>query len=300
MAPRNLKLRTSLLGLFPHVTYTLEKLRAEPLGAAHVPTFEALYNEGLQVLTSELGIIGAQMGAQVRVDSTADKLNEFAGRVSKAVLIITHDERDNPLYTHFFGNKNLSEFRRPKLGDKLESMRKWIPSLQQSPFPALQAMAAELVTLVAEADAADAARDSAQQQNRFFRDVGARRQWVDSLNAARKGLYGALAQLAHQHPELPSNYAELFFLREKGDDDAAEEPEETVETLQARAEELSEELGEIQERIAALEEAEVAAKEAAAARAAQEAQLAELDRAAAELEKQRAALQKRLAADALA
>ncbi len=39
---------------------------------------------------------------------------------------------------------------------------------------------------------------------------------MDSLNAARKGLYGAMAQLAHLHPELPSNYAELFFLREKG------------------------------------------------------------------------------------
>lgn len=298
MAPRVLELRTSIFGLFPHIGYTLERLKAEPLAAAHVPVFEALRTEGLQVLTTELGMIDAKIGAQVRVTTTDGKLNEYAGRASKAVLVITKDERDNPLYTNLFGSKNLTEFRRPVLGEQLEAMRKWIPSLQQSPYPTLQAMAAELVTLVAEADAAKAARDSVQQQNRFFRDVGARRQWVDNLNAARQEVYGALAKLPHQHPELPSNYADLFFLRDKRGAGEGEEGEETLESLQALAEEMREELQELEARIAEMEEAEAEAKKAAEARAAEEAKLAELDRAAAELDKQRAALRKRLDAQA--
>ena len=294
MALRTLRHSTALISLLPHADYTVGRLNANPLVAHLAAPIEALRGEGLQLLLTERDMSAAQTWAQVRVDTADDRLNHLAGRVSKAILTITNDERDKSLYTHFFGNKNLTEFRRPKLGEQLEAMTKWIPSLQNSPFPALQAMAPELAALVEEADEAVKARDNAQQQNRFFRDVGARHQWVENLNAARKELYGVLGKLAHQHPELPSNFADLFFMK-KSEGEAAEEPEEeTAEALREHAEELRQELQGVEGRIQELEAAEAAARRAAEARAAEEARLAELDRKAAELERERKALRARL------
>ncbi len=298
MAVRTLDHRTSILALLPQVSYTLSQLRARSEGAPHVVAFEGLRAEGVEVLTTELSLAEELVNTQAVVDMADDSLDDFAAKVSKAALTITRDDRQSALYLHFFGGKSMSEFRRPNLGKQLEAMRKWKTSLEQSPHPALQAMAPELTGLLQAADAAIAARDAARQANRYFRDVGDRMQWVDRLNAGRKELHGALAKLPHGNPALPPNFADQFFLKEsrRGDEDDAQE--DTVEALRRRLEELRAALTDVESRLSAAEAAEAEAQKEAEARAEAEAQLAELDRVAAELAARRAALQARLTAPA--
>jgi len=297
MALRSLNPLSSMLALLPQCSVTLGRLKAHPLGAPHVPTFEALRSEGAQVLTLELHHIETMNDTQAVVVVVDGKLDHFVGRLSKAVLTLTDDDREHALYLHFFGGKSPSEVRRPVLGAELQLAKKWLPSLTQSPHPELAAMAPELAALIAEADAAEVARNTARQQNRIFRDVGERRQWVDRLNATRKEVHGALAKLPYENPGLPTNFADMFFLRTPDREEGDEEPQ-TGEDLRAYVEALRAKLAGAEARLAEVEaaEAEAEAEQAAAARAADAAALAELNRAAVELEKKRAALQARLAA----
>jgi len=296
MAARVLKARTSMITLLPHPTYTASRLKAHPLGAPHVARFEALKAEGKQVLVQEIEHIEAVTEAQAVAVAVDFRLDGYATRLSKVLLSLTGEDRTHPLYTHYF-EKPLHELKKPILAGQLAAMKKWLVSLPKSPHPELSGMAAELATLVAEADAAVVARDAARQQNREFRDVGERRQWVDRLNATRKEVYGALAKLPYEHPGLPSDFADGFFLSGPEREDE-EEDADTVEALEAQAAALRQALAEVEARLAeaAAAEAEAQRRDAEKARAAQRAALAELDRAAAELEQQRAALRAQLAA----
>ena len=296
MAARTLDPRNALLTLFPQVGYTLQRLKAHPEGAPHVAIFEGLRAEGLEVLTRELEIIDALTEAQARVDMADSNLDAFAGRLAKAVLTLVDDDREHALYVHYFRNKTLKEFRRPVLGAKLVSMRGWVRSLQESDVPTLHALAPELTVLVQAAEATVQARDHAQMANRIFRDTGARAQWVDRVNAARKALHGALAQLPHQQLGLPPDFADQFFLKEQKRE--VTEDEETVASMQATIARQREELAASELRLKELEEDAEAAKKAADARAAKVAQLTELERVMEAMAKQHAALTQALDADA--
>jgi hypothetical protein len=299
MAVKTLDHRSAILTLLFQVSYTLSRLRAHPLGAPYIPAFEALRAEGLAVLTREIALNEAVIDAQARVDVADDGLDDFAGRGSKAILAVTHDDRSHTLYRHFFGTKPLAELRRPVLAGQLTTMKAWPSALQECGVPALQAMAPELVPLLEAAEAAEKARFDARQAMRKFRDMGERRQWIDRLNATRKEAHGALAKLPHQHTGLPSDFASQFFLsspeREAAEPAEGELPE-TPEVLREHIATQRKAIEAAETRLAELEAAEAAVKQAAEARAAEEAQLAELDRAAAELEQKRAALREKLAA----
>ncbi|MCC6554184.1 MAG: hypothetical protein IT372_14355 [Polyangiaceae bacterium] len=247
MAVRTLDGRVALLSLLMEPSYTLSQLKAHPHGAPHVPVFEALRAEGVQTLLIELDVNEQLMAAQARVDMADQRLDELAPRVSKEVLTITHDNPQHPLHVHFFQGKTLGQFKRPVLSSQLEAMRGWQSSLEQSPHPALQALAPELAAGIAEADAAVAARNTARQRNRHFRDVGERKHWLDRLNAARKEVHGALAKLPHEQTGLPSNFADLFFLKDSRRDgsEASGAEEETVEALRAKIEEARRGLAEL-------------------------------------------------------
>lgn len=300
MTLRTLKPRSALLALFPHVDYTLLRLRADAQAAQHAPTFEQIRAQGLALITQELDIITAQTWGQVCVDLADEKLNQFANLVSREILTITHRNRRARLYTLFFGEKNLSDFRRPKMGAKHEAIKGWVEQLRQSPHPALRALVPQAEAVLAEAKAALETRTTADTNNRIFRDLGARWQWVEELNGARKALYGQLARLVHQTPGMSSAYAEQFFLKVKSDsgarDEGEGEEEETSAALRARIEEQRAVLASLEARLVEVEAAEAAAKRRAEALAAEKARLAEIDRRRAELDAEHAALRARIEA----
>lgn len=293
MAVKTLKFRLGMLSLLPHPTYTLSRLKAHPQGVPHGVRFEVLRDEGRQVLLQELDHLEVMAKAQARVVAIDFRLDEFASRLSKVLLILTADNRTNPLYKHYF-DVPLSQLTQPVLNVQLETMRKWQVSLSKSPQAALSAMEPELAALITEANAAVAERDNARQANREFRDVGERRQWVDRLNAARKEVYGALAKLPHEGLGLPSDFADQFFLSEPEREEEAEA--DSVEALKVEVASVGAALARVKARLAKAEaaEADKQHKAAAEARALQEAELAKLNQEAVVLEQKRAALQAQL------
>src|SRR5262245_50766190 len=111
-----------------HIVFTWERCLMHPLTQDYVPPLEQLLAEGAVVAQMELGFSDALDKAQAHVHGADGGLNELADTVSRTVLSLTHDDRSHKLYTLFFGNKQLSSFKRPILGLQLETMRKWGPA----------------------------------------------------------------------------------------------------------------------------------------------------------------------------
>jgi hypothetical protein len=279
MSIRTLHFRSALILLLKEIRYSLSLLAVHPLAAPHVSAFLPLREEWTTVQATELAHHEAISDAQAKVDAADYGLDDFAGRLSKAVLTITVDVRTHPLYFHFFGDKNLTDFRRPTLGEQYRVMTGWLESLEGSEHEALKAMAPELATLLAAADAAVKGKAAAKQQNKRFRDVGERKLFADKLNAVRKEVHGALAKLPHLHPGLPTNFASQFFRRETTDEDV-EEQEATLASVTERIAALEEEL---KQEKALLDDLKLQEAEAAKAEAAQEADKAALIAAQKEL-----------------
>lgn len=283
---RTLDPRTSLSTLLVEIRYTLSQLRAHPLGAPHAPRFEQLRTECMQVFAEELELLETQADAQAVVDVSNDGIDVEATRFSRVLLTITGENRKHGLYRFYFGEKTLPEFKKPILSTQLKAMRAWIPSLQGAD-PALQALAPAITAAVEAGEQAAQGKEDAARLRREFRDIGARRAFVDRLNIARKEVHGSLAALPHEHTHLPSNFADQFFRRNPGRDEAEEE---TEESLLAHIEALHGDIAAAEGRLAELRaEAEAEAK-AAAERAASEAAVAELDRMMAEMQAKRAAI----------
>ena len=291
MTARLLNPRSSILTLVLELRYTISRCQADPRTAFCVPVFQPLRDECGVVQKQELDFLEILSNAQAHVDVSDENLDDFGSRLSKAILTITKDDRSHPLYLHYFGKKPMSVFLRPKLGVQLEAMRPWSHSLVTSDFPALKAMAPEVDQLIAAADKAVASRTDTQNQIRKFRDVGARRQLFDKVNAGRKKAHGDLAKLAIETPGLPSDYPDGFFRSAPAAEDINEP---TIESVTQDIVDLETKLTSAKEQLTTLETAAVAAQKAANDKAGDEAQLATLEKQEAELAKQKAALKQKL------
>jgi hypothetical protein len=289
---RLLDSRSALLSLLLELRYSIGRFQADPLASFCVQEFQSCRAECLVVQSQELDLLERLSSAQASVDIADENLDDFASRLSKAVLTITRDDRSHSIYLHFFGKKSISVFIRPKLGIELEAARGWGESLMTSQFPALQAMAAELTALLVAADAALAARSEAQREMRYFRDLGARHQLFDRVNASRKKAAGDLEKVAIETPGLPSDYDHRFFRAAPAVEEVAEP---TVTSVREDIVDLETKLLGARELLVTLEAAAAAEKKAADEKASDEALLASLDKQADDLAKQKAALKAKLA-----
>jgi hypothetical protein len=132
----------------------------------------------------------------------------------------------------------------------------------------------------------------ASSANRQFRDIGARKQFIDKVNAARKQTHGELSKLPFQQLGLPTDFADQFFRPETRADE--EEEEETIDTVKASIADLDAQLTEKKTRLKKLEDEAAATAKAAAEKQDQEDTLAALKAQAAEILKQAAALEAQL------
>jgi hypothetical protein len=280
MSARTLANRTGLLVLLREIRYTLSQVTAEPLATPHVGPFQQLRDEWKTVLLEEVDILEALSAAQAAVDKADDGLDDFAGRTWRAVEDFTGGNPKHPLQVHLFKGKPLGKFRRPNLGGQLSN----------SGAPPLVALAADLPALIVAADKAVDLQKAAAQKNREFRDVGARKQLVDKVNARRKETYGALAKLPFEHPSLAADFADRFFRVEPAVDDE----EETIEDVKAAVVDLEAELSQRKAQLATMEAEAAAAAKADAEKKVKELALEELEAQQAELAKKAAELKAQL------
>lgn len=288
-------LSISLLTLLGEIRFTLSRLLAERLAALFVPLFQSLRAEWTLIHQAELDLIEAASDAQARIVTADINLDGFVSRFSKSILIITGDDRKHPLHKIFFKNQAPSVFARPVLGAELASVKAWVPALAECTYPELKAMRPELEELIADADAAVAARDSADQKNDYFHNVGARAQFFAKVNGARSEVHGALGRIQHTTAGLPSDFADRFFRIESRT--VAAPAEATIESVGADIDRLHTELREAEQQLVELKAAAQRAANDEIARKANEAKLAELDKQGEDLEKQKAALREQLGKD---
>lgn len=291
MSARLLNPRSAILVLTLEIRYTISRCQADPRASFCLQGFQACRDECAVVQNQELDLLERLSNAQASVDIADEDLDDFASRLSKAILTITKDDRTHTLYLHFFGKKSISAFIRPKLGIELEAVKAWAESLATSPFPALQAMASEVAGLVVAADKALSARAETQRQIRHFRDVGARHQLFDKVNAARKKAAGDLAKLAIETPGLPSDYGDSFFRSAPVAEDV-DEP--TIDSVKEDIGILETKLVSARGLLVTLEAAAADAKKAADEKASDEALLAVLEKEEAALAKKKANLKAKL------
>lgn len=268
MPARLIKTSIALLTLLVELRYTLSRLLAHPLTAGYVAVFQALRDQWTKVQALEISLNESLSDARAQVDIADAALDDFATRFSNAVLLLTGQKKDAPLYTHFF-KVPLHAFKKPVLNGQLKAMSAWVKSLETTDHPSLAAMKDELVTLVTAGKKASDIRDALLLDIKNFREQGARQQLFDQVNAERKNLEGALAKLALSTPGLPAGFQNQFF--KPGD---AEEPEETIASVKEEIKALGDQLEERNTRLAELEKE--AADEAADAQSKAQAQ-AELD-----------------------
>jgi hypothetical protein len=284
MSVRVIPYTVGLFSLLRELRYTISRMAQESLAANYVPVFQALRDDWKLVLADEIRILEEVSDAQAAVDQADAGLDRFAARVSRIVDENAQGKTRKQLRTNLFMGHPLSRFRRPVLGKQLPAMDAWPDALAKSGVPALVGLAPEAVPLLAAAHSADELRTKAKQNNRQFRDLGTRKQFIDKVNAKRKEVHGALAKLPFEEPMVPADFASNFFYAA-----APADEEETMADVKAAITELESALGTRRQQLAALQ-AEVAAEAAAdAERKAKEQSLAALQAEREELDKRIAA-----------
>ncbi|MFT3764408.1 MAG: hypothetical protein QM820_02645 [Minicystis sp.] len=247
MSARTLSYRTGIFSLLREILYTLSQAGEEPKAAQFVPTFQKHRDEWQVVLLEEVSIIETLAKAQAGVDRADLRLDRFVRRVMRAVDDHTAGNTRKLLRDKLLKGKAESRFRAPVLGRQLEDMAHWGDTLAKCGVPALAALASEANDHYQMGVAAEVLRAEAQKTNRNFRDVGARKQFIDTLNGSRKEVDGALAKMPFTDAVLPQDFNDGFFLRDAPRDE--EEPEETVEDLEASVKAQENQLAETRARL---------------------------------------------------
>lgn len=265
------------------IVYPLSQCEAEPLAVIHAPKFEELLVKFGVVHAKQLGFEDKTARAQARVDRAFVRVGRVAERVAIELLYLTGGNRSHDTYTHFFGDKSVSAFRKCKQRVQLSSMQSWVGSLSSSGKPTLMAIVPDLTNFLKEANNALELKVAVEDEKNHFRDFGERRELVDEVNAVRKSVHGELGKLPHKIDGLPNDFADRFFRAEHDQDD--EEPEPTIESVTEQIEMLAKELSESQALLEELKAKKLEEEKAAEAVEADKAALAAIEKTIAEQEK---------------
>lgn len=201
-------------GLLEELIVTIALLEANTHAAFLAPPFVDLYEKDWTKLAlEEVGLLIAAHRADALVTAADDGLDDFVDDHDKLLLRKVKSNREDPLYAFYFGKKRPHELKRPVLVGQLDTMRAWVNPMKTSPDTELVAMGTRLEALVANADMALTKQSEASGALKTFRKLGAKKIFIDKLNALRKSTDGKLAELPHANPDarLPNDFASRFF-----------------------------------------------------------------------------------------
>lgn len=206
---------TALSTIKDEDNFTRSTLEVNPLTTAlSVPFADFMDQKWQPMHLKELELDYALALGTARVLHADTVLNGLVKKLDGALLMLTGKDRTAPLYSLYFGAQRPFEVAAGILGPQLETMRAWIPLLKASSDTTLQAIGAEVKAAVAAADDAVKVKADAESALLVFNTTGERPHLVATYNALRKGTYGELGKIKHEHPELPNDFADTFFRHE--------------------------------------------------------------------------------------
>jgi hypothetical protein len=282
----------SLLTIREEIVYTLSRLTADSLGKTWAPDFEKLRDDWKTVHEKELSLTDALTSGGAVVDGADDALDPMVDRLSDLLLDRTHRRRDDDLYRRYFGTQRPSDIKRPVLGRELELLNKtWVPSLFSSPDSELSAFGKALSVPVGVAVKAQIDWTEARRVLTDFRLLGDRKAFIDRVNQVRQTVYGQLAALPHDHPDLhlPKSFGDRFFRHRA----VADHTEASLQAALAEHEQSAKEIKDQLDKLRA-ERLEEEQKKKDAERAGAEAKLADAQKQVADAQAQLDALKKKL------
>lgn len=278
MKPRLLPNDTPVDELLEELFHTTAHLQAYPFLLAQTTQHEALIVDVNLLVQIEIALMRALMHAEALMVVVDGHIDILASAIDGTIRVENGRDRKALVHQRYFGNVQPSRFKRPVLGEQLETMRDWIPSLTgPQSSPTLQGYGTQLAVRVVEADGAVRAEAEARR-NLADHELGARKVFIDRLNAVRQALYGQLAELPHSRPDLslPPDFAFRFFLRD------ARRRKQTITTLERDITRLQGKLQRAETELARLVE-----EAAAETRHDEDTELAEAEAELAALEQQR-------------
>jgi hypothetical protein len=268
-APSTFTADTALEAIDEELTFTLSILRRYDFAAQWATQYEALLQRCDAIGLEQRKLRRAMTAAQGQVNAADLALDALVDLVDLTVATATGKDASHPLRRLLFQDWRAAELKRPALGAELEVVRAWPELLRRSEIPALIDLAPRVEAAVTAADAAVSALADAQNVNREFRLTGARKRFIDEVNALRASSFGALKEHQHKHPELllPSEFAgELFRRKGRGS-------KTTVDSVDAQLASLQADLELLQAQRAKLLAAQQAAQQAERETAAKQLQL---------------------------
>lgn len=204
----------SLLEVRDEVVFTRNALQEDPEARDLAPRFAALLERWPAVLAGQLACWDAQQLCALRISLCDDVLDQEVKAFARDLLDANGGDRTAPHFEHYFApGTPPSELVRPVLGDELETVRAWLPSLEQESDPKLSAYHARFAALVVHADAmvADSAR--ADADNARFRNLGELAVYLKDIQTERDATFSIADRRVTKNPEknLPRAWASGFF-----------------------------------------------------------------------------------------
>lgn len=202
----------SLDGLHDELFFTLVLLRAEPRTALQVPAWEAALAQHRAATDRSQALREAALQAQARLVQADHVLDGLVDKLDVTLRALSPLQRHSPLYARYFGEQPPNRVKRPMLGQQVETMTGWVPSLKAAAEVPLQALGAALEKALLAAADCQTALTTARAAQADLRQTGARHQFVQDLNVLRQQTAGQLVELATAAKlASPRDWAESFF-----------------------------------------------------------------------------------------
>ena len=193
--------------------YTLARLLKSPHTEGFVPEFRAVGAVLDAALKTQTELEDANIIAAAGRDAADDALDPLVLQIVNALLLVTKNNREDPLFVSYTANQTPSEIIRPVLGAELTTVAAWVEPLKNEDDAILTALGAQLEGAVAAGQSAEKAVTATDKALTDFRLIGERKKAVDTLNGARGSLLGSLIKFQHDNPQLrlPTGWAMEFF-----------------------------------------------------------------------------------------
>jgi len=245
--------------------FTEARLHAHPLTASLGAEFtKLLVGEWFPLLNQRWQLAYDVHRAEARVWVVDVKLDKFVDRFHGALLRAVGNDTNDARYTSLMKGKRPFELKRPTLKGQLAQMEEWPKKLEEKAYDGLgevRAFLPELVGLIAEAKAAQAAEEDAKSKSQNFRTIGERQAFTAKLNALRKATVGKLDEMVHNLPgeALPGDFSDWFFLkptREEAKNPTAQDLDAQIKAMELQLANLRKEYDEAVAREATAAEQE--------------------------------------------